>query len=68
MQQKPVKKLSLNKKTVTRLNELQTKQLEGGSLYTTTIIIVASAGCVTNGCMTDFTRTIRTTISQPSGG
>jgi hypothetical protein len=68
MQQKTVKKLSLSKKTITRLNEGQLKQVEGGSLYTTTSIIIATAGCVTNRCGSDFTRPGTTVISIGTSG
>lgn len=59
MKQNPVRKLNLGKKTIARLNEQEVKQAQGGTLTTTSVIYV-TAGCVTNGCITDFTRTIRT--------
>jgi hypothetical protein len=54
MEKKPIRKLELKKKTVSRLSQNQVQY--GGDSWTT--IIYQTGGCVTNGCMTDFTRTI----------
>ena len=54
MEKKPIRKLELKKKTVSRLSQNQLHY--GGDSWTT--IIYQTGGCVTNGCATDFTRTI----------
>ncbi|MBL7746432.1 MAG: hypothetical protein JNM19_03340 [Chitinophagaceae bacterium] len=55
MDKKPIRKLELKKKTISRLGQNQ-MQL-GGDSWTT--IIYQTAGCgITNGCGSDFTRTI----------
>jgi hypothetical protein len=67
MKQQPVRRLDLKKKTIARLNDNDAQVAQGGTIS----IIVATTGCatfgcvpnLTNGCMTDFTRTIR----PPSG-
>ncbi|MBL7726922.1 MAG: class I lanthipeptide [Dinghuibacter sp.] len=59
MKQNPVRKLNLGKKTIARLNEQEAKAAQGGTLTTSSIIVV-TGGCVTGGCATDITRTIRT--------
>ncbi|MCX6317707.1 MAG: hypothetical protein NTW29_10470 [Bacteroidetes bacterium] len=53
LQKKPVRKLDLKKKTISRLTQGQT-QANGDSW---TSIIYQTGGCVTNGCGSDFTRT-----------
>lgn len=54
MEKKPVRKLDLKKKTISRLSETP-KQMNGDSWTT---IIYQTAGCVTQSCGSDFTRTI----------
>lgn len=56
MEKKPFRKLDLKKKTISRL--VQNSAQVGGDSWTT--IIYQTAGCVTNTCMTDITRTIST--------
>jgi hypothetical protein len=63
MKKQPVRRLDLKKKTITQLNEQGANQAQGGTL-TTTSIIVMTAGCVTNTCATDITKTI-TSIRPP---
>ncbi|MEQ1675786.1 MAG: hypothetical protein ABL876_03720 [Chitinophagaceae bacterium] len=53
MDKKPIRKLELKKKTVSRLGQNQMQF--GGDSWTS--IIYQTAGCVTRGCMTDITRT-----------
>lgn len=60
MKQKPVRKLNLGKKTIARLNEAEANAANGGTLTTTTIIYATNGCGITNGCGSDFTRTIRT--------
>lgn len=50
---KPVRKLELKKKTISRLTTGQSQA--NGDSWTT--IIYQTGGCVTNGCGSDFTRT-----------
>ena len=52
MQNQPVRKLQLKKKTVSKLSQQGTQNY--GDSWTT---IYASMGCITRGCMTDITRT-----------
>ncbi len=54
MQKKSTRKLFLKKKTISRLSPNQTQS--NGDSWTT--IIYYTAGCVTQGCATDITRTI----------
>ena len=54
MEKKPMRKLDLKKKTISRLSQ-QSTQMNNDSWTT---IIYQTGGCVTNGCMTDITRTI----------
>ena len=54
MDKKPMRKLDLKKKTISRLSQ-QSTQMNNDSWTT---IIYQTGGCVTNGCMTDITRTI----------
>jgi len=54
MEKKPIRKLDLKKKTVSRLSQ-QTTQMNNDSWTT---IIYQTGGCITNGCATDITRTI----------
>ena len=63
MQQKPVRKLELKKKTISRLSQNQVQF--GADSWTT--IIYQTGGCVTQGCGSDFTRVTRT-IVLPTGG
>ncbi|MCX6317706.1 MAG: hypothetical protein NTW29_10465 [Bacteroidetes bacterium] len=53
MNNRPVRKLELKKKTVSRLTQGQVQA--NGDSWTT--IIYQTAGCITRGCATDFTRT-----------
>jgi hypothetical protein len=53
MQKKPIRKLDLKKKTITRLGQNQTQ----ANADSWTTIIYQTGGCVTNGCGSDFTRT-----------
>jgi hypothetical protein len=61
MQKKPMRKLELKKKTVSKLSQQQMNS--NADSWT---IIYQTAGCVTNGCGSDFTRVTRT-ISIISG-
>ncbi|MBL7731358.1 MAG: hypothetical protein JNM88_09280 [Chitinophagaceae bacterium] len=61
MEKKPVRKLELKKKTISRLNQAQASM--NADSWTT--IIYQTAGCVTRGCGSDFTRTISSIY--PSG-
>ncbi len=54
MDKKPIRKLDLKKKTISRLS--QNPMQFGADSWTT--IIYQTGACVTNGCATDFTRTI----------
>lgn len=54
MEKKTVRKLELKKKTISRLSPNQSQA--NGDSWTT--IIYQTGACVTNGCMTDITRTI----------
>ncbi len=54
MGKKPVRKLELKKKTISRLSPSQSQANDDS--WTT--VIYQTAGCVTRGCATDFTRTI----------
>lgn len=56
MEKKPDRKLELKKRTISRLNQGQNNM--NADSWTT--IIYQTGACVTNGCMTDFTRTIST--------
>lgn len=62
MEKKPIRKLDLKKKTVSRLG--QNSAQYGGDSWTT--IIYQTGGCVTNSCGSDFTRTI-SSIRPTSG-
>jgi hypothetical protein len=62
MEQKPVRKLNLGKKTITRLNENESKIAQGGTFGS---IIYATGGCITRGCGSDFTRPGTIIIIQP---
>ena len=55
MKQKPVKKLNLGKKTISRLNAEESKAAQGGSI----ISIYYS-----RGCMTDITRPHTISVSS----
>jgi bacteriocin-like protein len=61
MNNKPAKKLTLKKSTVTLLSEKELNKVQGGSLIS---IIYATGGCVSLGCATDFTRP-RTIVIHP---
>lgn len=54
MQKKPARKLDLKKKTISQLSPAQSQS--NADSWTT--IIYQTGGCVTNGCGSDFTRTI----------
>ncbi len=54
LQKKPVRKLELKKKTISRLSPNQSQANDDS--WTT--IIYQTGGCVTRGCGSDFTRTI----------
>ncbi|MBL7731359.1 MAG: hypothetical protein JNM88_09285 [Chitinophagaceae bacterium] len=56
MEKKPAHKLELKKRTISRLNQGQNNM--NADSWTT--IIYQTGACVTNGCMTDITRTIST--------
>jgi hypothetical protein len=53
MGKKPIRKLELKKKTISRLGQ---NQLQFGADSWTTIIYQTGA-CITRGCGSDFTRT-----------
>ena len=61
MDQKPLRKLSLKKKTITKLTESEAQSVNGGSWYATGVcatdftrpvasLVCVSAACVTAGC------------------
>ncbi|MBK6829056.1 MAG: hypothetical protein IPP99_11135 [Chitinophagaceae bacterium] len=54
MEKKPMRKLDLKKKTISRLSQ-QSTQMNNDSWTT---IIYQTGGCITQGCGSDFTRTI----------
>lgn len=67
MEQKPVRKLSLKKKTITRLSETEAQNVNGGSIYYSGVcatdftrifqtLACATVACVTAACGSDFTR------------
>ncbi|HEV7781397.1 MAG TPA: hypothetical protein VGO58_09025 [Chitinophagaceae bacterium] len=55
MQKQSIRKLELKKKTISKLSQGHMNSYDAGSW--TTISIVQTAGCVTQGCGSDFTRT-----------
>lgn len=62
MEKQPIRKLELKKKTISKLSQNQMQF--GGDSWTT--IIYQTGGCgITNGCGSDFTRTISSI--HPSG-
>ncbi|HRG82344.1 MAG TPA: hypothetical protein PLO99_07495 [Chitinophagaceae bacterium] len=54
MEKKPMRKLDLKKKTISRLSQ-QSTQMNNDSWTT---IIYQTGGCITQSCGSDFTRTI----------
>lgn len=62
MKQKTVKKLALRKKAIVTLNVQEAKAAQGGTFGS---IIYVSAGCVSAGCGSDFTRPKTIFITRP---
>jgi len=63
MEKKPIRKLELKKKTISRLG--QNHMQFGADSWTT--IIYQTGACVTRGCATDITRTTISISINPTG-
>lgn len=55
MQKQSIRKLELKKKTISKLSQGQMNNYDAGSWTT---IIYQTGHCITQGCGSDFTRTI----------